>query len=83
MKENDNLLMKILRDMDISLSRAAVMIMLEDGMLTEERPFIEYICAKNINEALNSPDITPELILSRGLDKETSRRLIMAYHRNK
>lgn len=36
MKENDDLLMKILRDMDISLSRAAVMIMLEDGMLTAD-----------------------------------------------
>lgn len=56
--EKDNLIMKIARKAGLFISREAAMIMLEDGILTEELPLEQYILIHNIDTAIdqNNPD---------------------------
>lgn len=69
-KKNDDIVMKILEQLNIKLSRAAVVIMLSDGMLTEEAPIEHYIVAKNVYEALHDKDNAKE-ILKQNLPQNT------------
>lgn len=56
--EKDNLIMKIAGKAGLFISREAAMIMLENGILTEELPLEQYILIHNINTAIdqNNPD---------------------------
>ena len=81
-RQKDDILMNILKDMGITISRAAAMIMLETGMLTEERPFVDYICVKNINDALNNQNVSEKEYLKRGLSEKMYERLKKVYDKN-
>lgn len=80
MKNNDDILMEMLRKLDISISRAAVMIMLETGMLTEERLYTDYATAKNLAEVLENRDKysreKTEYLLGRQLSPEQKAKVI-------
>jgi len=52
-REQENIIMTVLQELQSPLSRAAVMIMLEDGMCTQEVKLREYVYAKNTAQALN------------------------------
>ena len=78
--DKDNIIMNVLHTVGFPISRPAVMIMLEDGMVTEERPFVEYMCAKNISEALDNPDIPTENILFRNIPEKYHESLLSMYN---
>lgn len=69
-KKNDDIVMRILEQLNIKLSRAAVVIMLTDGTLTEEAPIEHYIVAKNVYEALHDKE-NAEKILKQNLTQNT------------
>ena len=79
-RQKDDIIMNILSNIHAPISRAAVMIMLEDGTTTEERPFSEYVCAKNLSDALDHPEVA-EILLRRNLDTATADRLAAEYER--
>lgn len=41
--------------------------------------FTDYLCVKNINDALNNPEIPSEDILRRGLPEDIAKKLIFHY----
>lgn len=53
-RKRDNLLCSILKKSDIPLSRTAIFIMLEDGILTEETNLDYYLIARNLNTLLSN-----------------------------
>lgn len=79
-KEQDNIVMEIVKKLNLSLSMPAVMIMLEDGICTQEVSLKEYIFAKNAAQALISPDEEKDYYLSQNLEEEDIKRLSEAFY---
>ena len=50
--ELDDITYEIAKESGVTLSRSAMFIMLEDDLLTEEKPFREYVFVKNIFNAM-------------------------------
>ncbi len=56
MNKNDEKLFKILNICEFPIKKSAVIKMLETGICTEERPFIEYYVAKIVNELIETDE---------------------------
>lgn len=86
-RNRDDLLCSILKKSDIPLSRAAIFIMLDDGMLTEETSLDYYLVARNLYTLLSNYGCVETLTETRvteyleyGLtDKEIGKRVAKNY----
>lgn len=86
-RKRDNLLCSILKKSNIPLSRTAVFIMIEDGILTEETSLDYYVVARNLDALLSSCSRGETLMetevtecLEYGLtDKEIGKRVAENY----
>ena len=78
-----NKTMDFLKFVDNPLSREAVVIMIDEGILTQETKFINYIVAKNVYEALlnrnNKGEYKDEEFLIRSLYPSEQKELLRAW----
>lgn len=74
-REQDMIVMEIMKKLNSPLSMPAVMIMLEDGMCTQEVKLREYVFAKNAAQALLAPDNEKDYYLAQNLTEEDTKRL--------
>lgn len=79
----EEFIMTILRDLDMNISQAAVIIMLETGICTEECKFDQYVIPKNIIEAFSFPEEEQPDILTRTVNFETRPRLLQAWENHR
>lgn len=75
----EDFIMMILQDLDMHISRAAVVIMLETGICTEECKFDQYLIPKNIVEAFSFPEEEHARILTRTVNPETREPLLCSW----
>lgn len=72
------LVMQVLNELNLPLKRSAVVVMLEDGILTQETKFQYYLAAKNVYDALVyhvSMQDKIHYILGRGLEDELKQKV--------
>lgn len=81
MDGKDRLMFDILDKAGVKLKKSAVIVMLEDGITTQEADFDDYRMAFNLDRALNTvaDDDTKIRLLTEGLDAEKGQRLLSSY----
>lgn len=93
MKDDWNVINKtitFLQQADIPLTREALVIMLDEGIVTQETKFTYYIIGKNVYEAFSQmekhiPSNEIEYTLTKGLDSTIKNKLLLIwknYNRN-
>lgn len=79
-----NKTMAFLRQADIPLTREALVIMLDEGIVTQETKFTYYIIGKNVYEAFSQmekhiPLNEIEYTLTKGLDSTIKNKLLLIW----